>query len=51
MKKILTLFIKVMIFLITLFIAIAWIYLFYYLNKVTSKWYRELTKNFTVKLR
>lgn len=37
MKKFLTVFIKVLIFLILFFIAIAWIYLFYYLNKVTSK--------------
>ena len=50
MQKFLTLLIKIIIFLIMLFIIIAWIYLFYYLNKVTSKWYRDLSKNFTVKL-
>lgn len=50
MKKFLTLLIQIIIFLIMLFIIIAWIYLFYYLNKVTSKWYRDLRKNFTVKL-
>nr|DAZ49790.1 MAG TPA: hypothetical protein [Caudoviricetes sp.] len=37
MQKFLTLLIKIIIFLIMLFIIIAWIYLFYYLNKVTSK--------------
>ena len=45
MQKFLTLLIKIIIFLIMLFIIIAWIYLFYYLNKVTSKWYRDLSKN------
>ena len=30
-------FLEIIIFLIMLFIIIAWIYLFYYLNKVTSK--------------